>query len=888
MDATTLQRLVRLSPRLDELLELDATGQRRYLDALRRDDAALADELAALLARQTDIDREGFLDGGPADLPGATLAGQRLGAYTLVSPLGAGGMGSVWLARRSDGRFDGEVALKLLNLALIGRGGAARFAREAQALARLDHPNIARLLDAGVGASGQPYLVIERVDGTAITRWCDDRALGIDARLALLREVLAAVEHAQQRLVLHRDLKPDNILVTPEGRVKLLDFGIAKLIDDPAGAAAASALTQQAGRAFTPDYAAPEQVQGGEVTTATDVYALGVLLFELLGGGHPTAREGDTPVQRLRAVVEREPRRLSDAVASPAHARALRGDLDNIAARALKKSPAERYASAAAFADDLRRHLAHEPVAARPDRWAYRAAKFVRRHRVGVAAASVSAAALLAGVVGTAWQAIEAGHERDEALFQARRAQAKSNLMNLALNLTDSPDQPLTLREVLERSVRLAEQQFGDDPRIAVDLLVTLAGQYEHAGDAAMDATLMARAETIARASGDPLLVADVACNRVSTELGLGRIDAAREQLRRGLAAMAQVQRPALMSAVACQRAEAEQARAEGDLPHAIERVGAAIANIEQRGDRSGPQYAVLLGFLGQLLADHGELARAYAVHQRLSELNARLGRSESRGDLRNRRMMATILLDWGEPREAMAMLDAIAPRVRDIAPGAAPPDWLELTRGQALAQLGSLAEAETTLRAAAERSRASGAQKSAARADYLLAQLRVAQGRHAEADALLERIAPRLDTVQRQVTPATLRAAIRLGQGRVAEAGTLIDAELRRLGHPGAVSGIAGAAALRTAARVQLASGDAARAEALARAARAAAERTARAPARSADVGEATLLIAQACRARGAAGEAAAAATQAAAVLKASLGDAHPLTREAQALAAS
>ncbi|WP_341889454.1 serine/threonine-protein kinase [Variovorax sp. YR752] len=886
MDANTLQRLVRLSPRLDELLELDPTGQRRYLERLRADDAALADELATLLARQTDIEREGFLEGGPAELPGATLAGQRLGAYTLVAPLGAGGMGSVWLARRSDGRFDGEVALKLLNMALIGGGGAARFAREAQALARLDHPNIARLLDAGVGASGQPYLVIERVDGTAITRWCDERSLGVAARLALLIEVLAAVEHAHQRLVLHRDLKPDNILVTPEGRVKLLDFGIAKLLDDPAQPAAPSALTQQAGRAFTPDYAAPEQVQGGEVTTATDVYALGVLLHELLGGGHPTAREGDSAVQRLRAVVEREPRRLSDAVATPSQARALRGDLDNIVARALKKSPAERYAGAAALADDLRRHLAHQPVAARPDGWAYRSARFVRRHRVAVAAAGVSVAALMAGVVGTAWQAIEAGHERDEALFQARRAQAKSNLMNLALNLTDSPDQPLTLREVLERSVRLAEQQFGDDPRIAVDLLVTLAGQYEHAGDAAMDATLMARAEAIARASGDPLLLADVACNRVSTELGLGRIDAAREQLRQGLAAMAQVQRPAVLSAVACQRAEAEQARAEGDLPRAIERVGAGIANIEKRGDRSGPQYAVLLGFLGQLLADHGELARAYAVHQRLADLDARLGRSDSRGDLRNRRAMATILLDWGEPREAMALLDAIAPRVRDIAPGAAPPDWLELPRAMALTRLASLAEAEAALRATADRARASGAQKSAARADYLLAQVLVAQRRHAEADALLDRLASRLDTVQRQITPAALRAAIRLGQGRVDEGRALIDAELRRLGHPGAITGIAGANALRTAARVQLAAGDAAQAEALARAAQAAAERIARAPARSADVGEATLLIAQACRGRGAAAEAMAAATQAAAVLKASLGEAHPLTREAQALA--
>ncbi len=881
MDASTLQRLLRLSPRLDELLELDAAARRDYLARLREHDAATAAELEALLARQTDIDREAFLEDVPQALASATLAGQRLGAYTLVRPLGAGGMGSVWLARRSDGRFDGEVALKLLNLALLARGGAGRFAREAQALARLDHPNIARLLDAGVSAAGQPYLVLERIDGTPITRWCDERTFGVEARLALMLEVLAAVEHAHQRLVLHRDLKPDNILVTPEGRVKLLDFGIAKLIDDQSQPAPPTALTELGGRAFTPDYAAPEQVGGGEVTTATDVYALGVLLFELLAGAHPTARAGDTPVQRLHAVGAREPRRLSEA-APAAAARALRGDLDNIVAKALKKTPGERYASAAALAEDLRRHLAHEPVAARPDSWAYRSGRFVRRHRSAVAALSVTLAVLVAGVIGTAWQAVEARRERDEALFQARRAQAKSNLMNLALNVTQGPDAPLTLREVLERSVQLTERQFSDDPRIAVDLLVTLAGQYEHAGDAAMDATLMQRAEAIARASGDAQLIADVACNRVSTELGLGRLDAARAQLRSGVTALAQVDRPPVATTVACRRAEGEMARAEGDLPQAIARVGAAIAAIESNGDRSGAQYAVLLSFLGQLLADHGELHRAHDTHVRLAELDARLGRGDSQGDLRNRRAIASILLDWGEVRDASAQLEAIAPRVRDIAPGAAPPDWLELPRSAALARLGRFDEAEAALRDLAQRSRASAALKAAARADYLLAQVLAAQGRFDAAETLLSGLGEQYDPVQRQCTPATLRARIRLGQGRLEEAATLIETELKRL--TGAPPTPAAAAALRVAAQVRLASGDAAGARAMAGAAVAAAERVARDADRSADVGEALLRLAQAERAAGDP-HAHATAQRAAAALAAGLGEAHALVAEAQAL---
>lgn len=881
MDASTLQRLLRLSPRLDELLELDAAARRDYLARLREHDAATAAELEALLARQTDIEREAFLEDVPQALAGATLAGQRLGAYTLVRPLGAGGMGSVWLARRSDGRFEGEVALKLLNLALLARGGAGRFAREAQALARLDHPNIARLLDAGVSAAGQPYLVLECIDGAPITRWCDERRLGVEARLRLVLEVLAAVEHAHQRLVLHRDLKPDNILVTPEGRVKLLDFGIAKLIDDQSQPAAPSALTEIGGRAFTPDFAAPEQVGGGEVTTATDVYALGVLLFELLAGAHPTARAGDTPVQRLHAVGAREPRRLSEA-APAAAARALRGDLDNIVAKALKKTPSERYPGAAAFADDLRRHLAHEPVAARPDSWAYRSGRFVRRHRSAVAALSVTLAVLVAGVIGTAWQAVEARRERDEALYQARRAQAKSNLMNLALNVTQGPDAPLTLREVLDRSVQLTERQFGDDPRIAVDLLVTLAGQYEHAGDAAMDATLMQRAEAIARASGDAQLIADVACNRVSTEIGLGRLDAARAQLRSGVTALAQVDRPPVATTVACRRAEGEMARAEGDLPRAIDRVGAAIAAIEANGDRSAAQYAVLLSFLGQLLADHGQLQRAHDTHVRLAELDARLGRGDSRGDLRNRRAIASILLDWGEVRDASAQLEAIAPRVRDIAPGAAPPDWLELPRSAALARLGRFDDAEAALRDLSRRAQANAAAKSAARADYVLAQVLAARGRFDEAEALLAGLGEKIDPVQRQCTPDTLRARIRLGQDRLGDAAALVEAELQRVA--GAPPTPATAAALRVAAQVRLAAGDAAGARAAAMEAVATAERIARRADRSADVGEALLRLAQAERA---AGEPRwrTTAQRAAAVLAASLGEAHALVGEAQAL---
>ena len=417
-------RWPRLSPLLDEILDLEGTARAQRLDALRAEDAALADDLDALLAELGSADRDTFLERPALLLREASMAGQIVGAYTVERELGQGGMGSVWLARRTDGRFEGFVAIKFLNAGLVTRGGPERFAREGSILARLAHPNIARLLDAGVAAGGaQPYLVLEYIDGLTIDRYCDQNALGLTARVRLFLDVLAAVAHAHTRLILHRDLKPTNILVTAGGEVKLLDFGIAKLLDDAGVPAAATELTQAVGRAFTLQYAAPEQLQGADVTTATDVYALGVLLYVLLGGTHPTP--GITTLDQMRAVIEVEPKRLSDAVlrnaavGSPADklrlARALRGDLDNIVARALKKAPTERYANAAQLADDLRRYLNDEPVAARPDAVPYVLAKFVRRHRIGVAAGAVVASALAVGIGVALVEANEAKHQRVQA-----------------------------------------------------------------------------------------------------------------------------------------------------------------------------------------------------------------------------------------------------------------------------------------------------------------------------------------------------------------------------------------------------------------------------------------------------------------------------------------
>ena len=901
MRAVDSSRWVQLSPLLDELLELDVAARDTRLANLRLGDAALADELAALLAQQSVIDGERFLDGsalagtqGSAD---PTLAGMCIGAYTLQSPLGAGGMGSVWLAHRSDGRFEGQAAVKLLNLALLGRGGAERFAREGNLLARLAHPHIARLLDAGATAGGQPYLVLEHIQGEPIDRWCDAHALPVDARVRLMLDVLAAVAHAHARLVLHRDLKPSNILVTADGQVKLLDFGIAKLLADEAAPAQATELTQLAGRAFTPDYAAPEQVQGGEVGTATDVYALGVLLYVLLGGAHPTARPTHTPVERLRSVVEAEPARLSDAAArthpdaatkrseSPLKlSQALRGDLDNIVAKALKKLPAERYATAAAFADDLRRYLGHEPVLARADSLGYRAAKFVRRHRLAVGAAAATFFILIAGVVGTTWQAIEARSERDDALFQAERALAKGNLFNLVLGALGTADRTLTQRELLARSVQLVGKQFGKDPRIAVDLLLPIAGRYQSLGDTRAEFAVMQQAAALALASADPQLIASVACNTVDTEVRRGNIAQAREQLHAGQAAMARVPRPGFVLIAGCLRADADVAQAEGDIARAADRIGAALALAERSGQTRGNVYRSLLSYQTVLLRARGDLTAAFAMLKKTQRLDEENGHTDSIDYLGARREEASMLLAWGEVRGAQAIMAPLLARWRGLSEDGAPPTWFDLTRGVLLLRLGDAPAAHALLATVAERVRAQGDMPAIATADFTLAQALLAMGRLDEAERSLRAVqdAPASQRVWR-MTPTTLRAQLLLARGKAAQAAPLIESELARLGWPGAPPTSALANALRVAAQVALALPDASGAQAFAAAAVAASESLAREPGASADVGEALLWLAQAQRSNGSPELANGTAQRAARALAAGLGDEHRLTRLAR-----
>jgi serine/threonine-protein kinase len=524
-----------VEPHLERALDLSGAERERFVRELRGADSRLAAEVARLLSLHDENVREDFLE-EPLEGPprAASLSGQTLGAWTLVEPIGQGGMGSVWLARRSDGRFEGRAAVKLLNASLVGRAGEERFRREGSILARLVHPHVARLVDAGVAPWGQPYLVLEHVDGERIDAYCDARRLGVEARLRLLLDVASAVSHAHANLVVHRDIKPSNVLVDRDGSVKLLDFGIAKLLEQGDGSADASALTREGGRAFTPEFAAPEQLTGGVVTTATDVHALGTLAYLLLAGRHP-AGDRQTPAEILKAIVETDPTKPSDEATADAAAargttrdslrRQLRGDMDTIVSKALKKNPAERYASVDAMATDVRRFLGREPISARPDTVGYRASRFVQRHRVGVALGALAVAAILGGALAALWQAREARRQRDAARAQLARAAASGEFQSFLLSAGAPAGKKFVPADLLEQGEVVVEQQFRRDDPMRAELLAGIGMQYLTAQRWEKARPVLERADAIAERSSDAALRARVRCPLALSLVSDGQAD---------------------------------------------------------------------------------------------------------------------------------------------------------------------------------------------------------------------------------------------------------------------------------------------------------------------------------------------------------------------------
>ena len=671
-----------VSPYLDQAMELSEAERSAWLAQVRTRDATLADDLETLLDERGQASRDGFLEGAPPAPDAAPpLAGQKVGDWTLMSLIGQGGMGNVWLARRDDGRFEGRAAVKLLNASLVGRAGEERFRREGSILARLADPHIARLLDAGVSPSGQPYLVLEYVEGEPIDRHCDTRSLGVEARLRLFLEVLEAVAHAHANLIVHRDIKPSNVMVGKDGQAKLLDFGIAKLLEGEGEGGAATALTREGGRALTPEFAAPEQMTGGAVTTATDVYALGILLYLLLTGRHPAGSALHSPGQLVKAILETDPSRVSDAVSESrtqtaqirqqnavarsttpdALRRQLEGDLDTIVAKALKKNPAERYPSVTALADDLRRYLRHEPISARPDTLAYRANRFVRRNRAPVALGGVALLALVAGLVGTVTQARRARHDaavaeaqsrradqaarvaqdqRDFALRQLSRAGAVNDMNAFLLSDAAPAGKPFTTGQLLAAAESILQQEHGYTDENRVDMLIDIGYQYNNLDQDEKALSILGQAYDLAARLPDHSLRAKAACALANSLVRAGKSERAESLIQEGLAQLPDEPQLAL-DRVFCLCRGSYVARESGDVEAGVDRILAAQRILKGSGLSSTLADLSVSMDVAESYRMAGKNREAAAAFREAYERLSSLGRAETE-------KAGTLLNNWG------------------------------------------------------------------------------------------------------------------------------------------------------------------------------------------------------------------------------------------------
>jgi eukaryotic-like serine/threonine-protein kinase len=509
----TPERWQKIKELLATALEMDPAARVAYLDQACANDPPLRSDLDRFLAADQKAGLE-FLNSPAKGIEimdhseenASPRVGRRVGPYQIVKEIGAGGMGEVYRSFRADDQYRKQVAIKLVRSGQDSGFVVGRFKNERQILASLDHPNIARLYDGGTTEDGLPYFVMELIDGQPIDQYCDQRELSVAERLKLFLQVCSAVQYAHQRLIIHRDIKPGNILVASDGTPKLLDFGIAKILD-PEAVTGQTEATLTVFRVLTPGYASPEQVKGEPITTASDVYSLGVVLYELLTGHHPYRRPNSSPQEIARAVCEVEPERPSTAVrrvetteerrdsqvssaasetlegGAERRRKLLRGDLDNIVLMALRKDPQRRYASVEQFAEDIRRHLENRPVLARKDTVGYRASKFVTRHKAGVTAAVVVLVIVLSAMAITVRQARIARQERAraEGRFNDVRKLANSLIFEIHDSIQNMPGATATRKLLLERALEyldsLAKEASGD-----VSLQRELAAAYVRIG----------------------------------------------------------------------------------------------------------------------------------------------------------------------------------------------------------------------------------------------------------------------------------------------------------------------------------------------------------------------------------------------------------------------
>ena len=532
--------------------QLDGHHRENLIQSKCGDDKDLADEVRSLLQASASGDNidaiaESWLGKALSSVENTSLIGQRVGPYKVIRELGVGGMAVVYLAERDDDQFQHQVALKVMKR---DHGDGAdllrRFLSERQIMARLAHPNIAHLYDGGVLPDGSPYFVMEYVEGVRLDQACDAGEMTIEERIQVFLKVCEAVQHAHGNLVVHRDLKPSNILVTKEGRPRLLDFGIAKIIAERMEDQ--TDYTRPQNLRLTPEYSSPEQIRQQTVTTASDVYSLGSVLYELLTGRQVFDLKEATAGSMERIICEQEPVAPSEVVTDSHRVRRLRGDLDVIILKTLQKEPSRRYLTVSALADDLQRHMDGLPVEAQPDSNTYRLGKFVRRHRVGVAAAALLLMVILAGMGGTLWQASEARYQgklaeeqRDRALQAATRAETVTDFMTSMFEGADpyiTGGDTLNVFDLLEDGRLRVDEELADNPAAQAALLMVMGHAYINLGQYSLSDSLLIRSQklTASLPNPDPLDEAEILNSRAMLAGYEGDNEQARSLHRQALA----------------------------------------------------------------------------------------------------------------------------------------------------------------------------------------------------------------------------------------------------------------------------------------------------------------------------------------------------------------
>ncbi len=803
----------------DAALELPADERAGWLRERCAGNAPLLAEVETLLRANDRAD--GILEadavGAGASLIENPMRGRRIGPYRLLRELGRGGMGVVYLAERDDGQFRRRVAVKLLRASPDAEELHRRFLAERQILASLEHPHIAQLLDGGVTDGELPYLVMEYVDGLPITIYCDRHRLGIDDRLHLFRDACAAVHHAHRNLVIHRDLKPSNILITTDGKVKLLDFGIAKLLN-PAMSAIDLPETRTAFRLLTPEYASPEQLRGESLTTASDVYALGVVLYELLTARRPHAADTDSPAALAREICESEPDRPSTAVlrahkqrgeaaagggvtpvavstardTSPERlSRALRGDLDAIVMMSLRKEPARRYGSADLLAADLQRYHDGLPVVAHRGNRRYRVGKLIRRHRIAAAAAAVVSLSLLGGAAVAGWQAGIASRERDRAELALRESEEVTSFL-LGLFEASNPESrggvEITSRELLRRGAERAEELSGE-PDVQARLFGVLGrvhlslGEYEPA-ERLLERALELQLAHLGADHGDVVITL---ARLADVERQLGRYDSAHVLLERALSAQRRSlddNDPAIATTLSSLASVSVQ---RGDLTAAEQLARDALGRRRALG-RQGPLIIESLAQLGSILSNRGDLAGAEDAYREALQLRQGI-RGAAATDIVGDLLQLADLLQTDSLRAREA--EALYRRALDMQRATAVPDHRNTAQAlyglaRVLEQRGAWEEALGAIRdVQAVQRRIYGEEhpRSAAALAHLAGLLH-RSGRLADSEAAFREMADLQRRTLGETHPSyagtlTALSAVLIAAGRLAEADSLLSVAL-------------------------------------------------------------------------------------------------------------